>query len=173
LTKRRRHPQRDRGARPPSEPQLPGNFHRALERWDRLLPTLRSNPDLRVELDGRRRRLLEILAPLDVVSLLGQVVLSEMLNTPDTYVESENPGAAYVVEVIAAALVARADRRGTDSVTPPIDANTVVPGWAHRGDDPYRLHRLRVLGGTTPQQLLALLAGVREDPPAPASYGST
>ncbi len=52
-------------------------------------------------------------------------------------------------------------------------STTVVPGWAHRGDDPYRLHRLRVLGGTTPQQLLALLAGVREDPPAPASYGST
>jgi peptidoglycan/xylan/chitin deacetylase (PgdA/CDA1 family) len=52
-------------------------------------------------------------------------------------------------------------------------STTVVPGWAHRGDDPYRLHRLRVLGGTTPQQLLALLASVREDPPAPASYGST
>jgi peptidoglycan/xylan/chitin deacetylase (PgdA/CDA1 family) len=50
-------------------------------------------------------------------------------------------------------------------------STTVVPGWAHPDDDPYRLHRLRVLGGTTAQQLLTLLAGIREDPPAPASYG--
>jgi peptidoglycan/xylan/chitin deacetylase (PgdA/CDA1 family) len=50
-------------------------------------------------------------------------------------------------------------------------STTVVPGWTHPGDDPYRLHRLRVLGGTTARQLLVLLAGIREDPPAPASYG--
>ncbi len=49
-------------------------------------------------------------------------------------------------------------------------STTVVPGWAHRSDDPYRLHRLRVLGGTTPDQLLALIAGIRDDPPAPPSY---
>jgi peptidoglycan/xylan/chitin deacetylase (PgdA/CDA1 family) len=49
-------------------------------------------------------------------------------------------------------------------------STTVVPGWAHPEDDPYRLHRLRVLGGTTPQQLLALIGGIREDPAAPASY---
>ena len=50
-------------------------------------------------------------------------------------------------------------------------STTVVPGWTHPDDDPYRLHRLRVLGGTTARQLLVLLAGIREDPPAPASYG--
>ena len=50
-------------------------------------------------------------------------------------------------------------------------STTVIPGWAHPGDDPYRLHRLRVLGGTSPQALLGLIAGVREDPPAPAAYG--
>ena len=50
-------------------------------------------------------------------------------------------------------------------------STTVVPGWAHRQDDPYRLHRLRVLGGTTPQQLLTLLSAIREDPPAPPAYG--
>jgi peptidoglycan/xylan/chitin deacetylase (PgdA/CDA1 family) len=50
-------------------------------------------------------------------------------------------------------------------------STTVVPGWAHPDDDPYRLHRLRVLGGTTPQQLLSELASIREDPPAPAAYG--
>src|SRR5271165_3830747 len=49
-------------------------------------------------------------------------------------------------------------------------STTVVPGWAHPGDDPYRLHRLRVLGGTTPGQLLALIAAIREDAAAPPSY---
>ncbi len=49
-------------------------------------------------------------------------------------------------------------------------STTVVPGWAHSTDDPYRLHRLRVLGGTTPQQLLALVQDTRENGPAPASY---
>ncbi|HEX5853309.1 MAG TPA: polysaccharide deacetylase family protein [Solirubrobacteraceae bacterium] len=50
-------------------------------------------------------------------------------------------------------------------------STTVVPGWAHPHDDPYRLHRLRVLGGTGAAALLASLAGMRGDPPAPASYG--
>jgi peptidoglycan/xylan/chitin deacetylase (PgdA/CDA1 family) len=70
------------------------------------------------------------------------------------------PSGHYNATVLAA--VAAAGYRGS---------TTVIPGWAHRGDDPYRLHRLRVLGGTSAAQLLALLSGVREDPPAPASYG--
>jgi peptidoglycan/xylan/chitin deacetylase (PgdA/CDA1 family) len=49
-------------------------------------------------------------------------------------------------------------------------STTVVPGWAHPSEDRYRLHRLRVLGGTTPEALLAQIAGIREDPPAPPSY---
>jgi len=49
-------------------------------------------------------------------------------------------------------------------------STTVVPGWAHPGDDPYRLHRLRVLGGTTGRALLAQISGAREEPPAPDSY---
>ena len=53
-----------------------------------------------------------------------------------------------------------------------IGSTTVVPGWAHPSDDPYRLHRLRVLGGTTGQELLELLAGTREDPPGPSSYSA-
>jgi peptidoglycan/xylan/chitin deacetylase (PgdA/CDA1 family) len=52
-------------------------------------------------------------------------------------------------------------------------STTVVPGWAHPSDDRYRLHRLRVLGGTSAQALLALVAAVREDPPAPSSYNGT
>jgi peptidoglycan/xylan/chitin deacetylase (PgdA/CDA1 family) len=49
-------------------------------------------------------------------------------------------------------------------------ATTVVPGWAHPEEDRYRLHRLRVLGGTSAQQLLALVQGAREEPPAPGSF---
>ncbi len=52
-----------------------------------------------------------------------------------------------------------------------VGATTVVPGWAHRDDDPYRLHRLRVLGGTSAGELLALIADVRHDPPSPEAYG--
>jgi peptidoglycan/xylan/chitin deacetylase (PgdA/CDA1 family) len=49
-------------------------------------------------------------------------------------------------------------------------STTVVPGWAHREDDPYRLHRLRVLGGTSPSALLSEIASIRAEPPAPVSY---
>ena len=51
-----------------------------------------------------------------------------------------------------------------------VGSTTVVPGLTHRTDDPYTLHRLRVLGGTTPAGLLAQIAGAREAPPAPPSY---
>jgi peptidoglycan/xylan/chitin deacetylase (PgdA/CDA1 family) len=52
-------------------------------------------------------------------------------------------------------------------------STTVVPGWAHPAEDRFRLHRLRVLGGTSPSALLAQIADIREDPPAPASYNGT
>jgi len=51
-----------------------------------------------------------------------------------------------------------------------VGSTTVVPGWAHTTDDPYRLHRLRVLGGTSGAELLSLLDATRENPPAPSSY---
>jgi peptidoglycan/xylan/chitin deacetylase (PgdA/CDA1 family) len=53
-----------------------------------------------------------------------------------------------------------------------VGSTTVVPGWAHPTDDPYRLHRLRVLGGTSGPGLLELVDGARADPPAPASYSA-
>jgi peptidoglycan/xylan/chitin deacetylase (PgdA/CDA1 family) len=49
-------------------------------------------------------------------------------------------------------------------------STTVVPGWAHGSDDPYRLHRLRVLGGTTSRGLLEQIASTRAAPPAPDTY---
>jgi peptidoglycan/xylan/chitin deacetylase (PgdA/CDA1 family) len=70
------------------------------------------------------------------------------------------PSGHYDARVVAA--VAAAGYTGS---------TTVIPGWAHPGDDPYSLHRLRVLGGTSPSQLLALISAVRGDPPAPSSYG--
>jgi peptidoglycan/xylan/chitin deacetylase (PgdA/CDA1 family) len=53
-----------------------------------------------------------------------------------------------------------------------IGSTTVVPGWAHPDDDPYRLHRVRVLGGTTAHELLELLTDTREDPAAPSAYSA-
>jgi peptidoglycan/xylan/chitin deacetylase (PgdA/CDA1 family) len=50
-------------------------------------------------------------------------------------------------------------------------STTVVPGWAAPGEDRYRLHRLRVLGGTSAQALLSLIESSRSNPPAPESYG--
>jgi peptidoglycan/xylan/chitin deacetylase (PgdA/CDA1 family) len=51
-------------------------------------------------------------------------------------------------------------------------STTVVFGWAAHGDDPYRLPRLRVVGGTTPAQLLTQIAASRHDQPAPPTYGA-
>jgi len=49
-------------------------------------------------------------------------------------------------------------------------STTVVPGWAGPDSGPYRLPRLRVLGGTSPESLLSELTAIRDDPPPPASY---
>jgi peptidoglycan/xylan/chitin deacetylase (PgdA/CDA1 family) len=49
-------------------------------------------------------------------------------------------------------------------------STTVVPGWASPRDDPYTLPRLRVLGGTTPAQLLAQIASARASAPPPSRY---
>jgi peptidoglycan/xylan/chitin deacetylase (PgdA/CDA1 family) len=53
-----------------------------------------------------------------------------------------------------------------------VGSTTVVPGWAHPGDDPYRLHRLRVLGGTSAPALLSLLQDTRDAPAPPSSYSA-
>lgn len=51
-----------------------------------------------------------------------------------------------------------------------VGSTTVVPGWASPALDPYRLPRIRVLGGTSPQALLGLIAGVRGNSPPPSAY---
>jgi peptidoglycan/xylan/chitin deacetylase (PgdA/CDA1 family) len=72
------------------------------------------------------------------------------------------PSGHYDSSVVAA--VRAAGYRGS---------TTVVPGWAHSTDDLYRLHRLRVLGGTSAQALLTQIADTRSAPAAPASYNGT
>jgi peptidoglycan/xylan/chitin deacetylase (PgdA/CDA1 family) len=52
-----------------------------------------------------------------------------------------------------------------------VGSTTVIPGWARPAEDRYRLHRLRVLGGTSAGALLSLIDSSRDDEPAPASYG--
>lgn len=49
-------------------------------------------------------------------------------------------------------------------------STTVVPGWARSREDRYRMHRLRVLGGTSGPALLELIRDTRTDPAAPDSY---
>jgi peptidoglycan/xylan/chitin deacetylase (PgdA/CDA1 family) len=51
-----------------------------------------------------------------------------------------------------------------------VGSTTVVPGWAGPAEDPYRLPRLRVLGGTGPKALLDEIAAIRANPPPPATY---
>jgi peptidoglycan/xylan/chitin deacetylase (PgdA/CDA1 family) len=51
-----------------------------------------------------------------------------------------------------------------------VGSTTVIPGWARPGDDSYRLPRLRVLGGTSPAELLRLISGARQAASVPASY---
>lgn len=51
-----------------------------------------------------------------------------------------------------------------------LGSTTVVPGWAGPRNDPYRLPRLRVLGGTSGPALIELIADTAQDPAPPASY---
>jgi peptidoglycan/xylan/chitin deacetylase (PgdA/CDA1 family) len=52
-----------------------------------------------------------------------------------------------------------------------VGSTTVVPGWASPRSDPYRLPRLRVLGGTSPAALLEQIASTRTGAAPPSSYG--
>jgi peptidoglycan/xylan/chitin deacetylase (PgdA/CDA1 family) len=54
-----------------------------------------------------------------------------------------------------------------------IGSTTVIPGWAAPSNDPYRLPRLRVLGGTSPAVLLSQIASARSASPPPSAYGGS
>jgi peptidoglycan/xylan/chitin deacetylase (PgdA/CDA1 family) len=52
-------------------------------------------------------------------------------------------------------------------------STTVIPGWAAPSSDPYRLPRLRVLGGTSPAALLSQIASARSASQPPIAYGGS
>jgi peptidoglycan/xylan/chitin deacetylase (PgdA/CDA1 family) len=52
-----------------------------------------------------------------------------------------------------------------------VGSTTVIPGWASRANDPYRLPRLRVLSGTSPSALLSQIATNHLAAAPPSSYG--
>jgi peptidoglycan/xylan/chitin deacetylase (PgdA/CDA1 family) len=52
-----------------------------------------------------------------------------------------------------------------------VGSTTVIPGWANGREDPYRLPRLRVLGGTSPTALLDQIAQAESAGTPPGSYG--
>ena len=54
-----------------------------------------------------------------------------------------------------------------------IGSTTVIPGWAEPSNDPYRLPRLRVLGGTSPAGLLSQIDSARSASAPPTSYGGS
>jgi peptidoglycan/xylan/chitin deacetylase (PgdA/CDA1 family) len=54
-----------------------------------------------------------------------------------------------------------------------VGSTTVIPGWASPSSDPYRLPRLRVLGGTSPSGLLEQIASTRTASAPPSSYGGS
>lgn len=114
-------------ARAKPDAGLPASFLTVVERFDRLLPVLRDAPDLIAEVETRRSKLAEVLAPVDAVEMLGQMVMSEMPWHADLYVESEHPGASHVIETIAAVLAGRADRVGSQRPGRVIDASTLGP----------------------------------------------
>jgi|SRR5579875_460543 len=53
-----------------------------------------------------------------------------------------------------------------------IGSTTVIPGWAGPQSEPYRLPRIRVLGGTSGPQLLSLIEASLPLPPPPPAYTS-
>ena len=95
--------------------------------FEAMLPTIRGAPDLRVEVEKRRAEVEALLAPIDAIHLLGNLALGELSFNPQTYSESEHPGAAHVMELASAILATRPGREGTRTATPPIGAHILDP----------------------------------------------
>lgn len=103
---------------------LPGGFRRAVERFDALAPALQAGADPSAEIRRRVERVEELCAPFDAVHLLGHFIYPETSMDPEDYVESEHGGAAFIVELAAAILVARPSREGGPDPEPAIGAKT-------------------------------------------------
>lgn len=106
---------------------MPRNARETFERGAALFAELQQGATIEEMIHRRRRDLRELLSRFDAVHLLGQLVFSEVPMNPDTYKESEQVGAAYVVEMVAAELIVRPGRAGTSEITPAIDAHVLAP----------------------------------------------
>jgi peptidoglycan/xylan/chitin deacetylase (PgdA/CDA1 family) len=71
------------------------------------------------------------------------------------------PSGHYDARVVAA--VSAAGYRGS---------STVVPGWTRRTSDPFRLPRLRVVAGTSPEALQQQISAARHRAAPPPTYGA-
>jgi peptidoglycan/xylan/chitin deacetylase (PgdA/CDA1 family) len=102
------------------------------------------------------------LVGMDRAQLRYQIAAARMLIRRRFHVRADwfcYPSGDYNTTVIAEVKAARF-----------VGATTVVPGWARATEDPYRLPRLRVLAGTSPQRLLVMITGARDDPVPPLAY---
>jgi Holliday junction resolvase-like predicted endonuclease len=120
------HPKSLNESDPAGADHLPANFRRSFELGARVIGSLGDGADLEQEIAEKRRALREVLDPHDAVHLMGQLCMAESFIDPDTYSESEHPGSAYVIEVVAAELLRRDDRAGSRDASA-IDANVLGP----------------------------------------------
>jgi hypothetical protein len=75
--------------------------------------------------------------------------MSESFTSPDTYRESEHPGLAYVIELVAAELIRRPGRHGSAANTPALDAHftEAVRRLAQEATQLEMFRRYRAAGG--------------------------
>jgi hypothetical protein len=125
--KRDKRKERKKRGRANGAHELPRNVRETFERGAELVDELVQGVGFEEAIARRRRELRELIAPFDAVHVLGQLMFSEVPIDPDTYVESEHVGAAYVVEMVAAEFLGRPGRAGTSEVTPAIDAHLLRP----------------------------------------------
>lgn len=106
---------------------LPSNFKRSLETGVRVIEELQRGADPSAAIKARFDKIVKLLERFDAVHILGQMMVMESLIDPNTYAESETPGSAHIVELVAAALISRPGRQGSQELTPAIDAHTLDP----------------------------------------------
>ena len=109
-----------------SPPPLPKGLLQTFATADALLPELQSGADLREAIGKRRADLRAFVERYDAVHLLAHVSLSEATLDADTYRESNNTGLAYVVELLAAELLTRPGRDGSQAHSPPLAAHVTA-----------------------------------------------
>jgi hypothetical protein len=133
-----------------SPPPLPKGLLQTFATADALLPELQSGADLREAVRKRRAELRAFTEPYDAVHLLAHVSLSEATLDADTYRESDNTGLAYVVELLAAELLSRPGRAGSQDHSPPLDAHVTeeVRRLTHEAALLESFRRWRAAGGS-------------------------